>query len=1023
MPRATTRTRLSVEPLEAREVPALGLDTAYGIGGIASNPVSTKFMSAAASAAASGDRLVIAGNVVGQNPFGLGGEMAVTRLTSAGAADPQFGGGDGLATFGFDMLHIPSAVAVLPDGKVLVAGAATPFEGAPWDVFVVRLNADGNRDTSFGTGGEIGLDFGGGDSIRRMVVQTDGKILLAGSTSPPPGANYDPFTIPPDRLVLERLTAGGALDATFGTAGRVLGVVEPGPWMTGGLAVQPDGKVLVGGSITPSFADQVSGTPVYTEMTVLRFNSNGTLDAAFGSAGQAATSYGSFQLAYAKDMALLSDGRIVVGGDVNYGQAVLAWFSPAGSLLSQEQEPGAGGGLQGISDLIAMPQGGVEVLGTSGYGLLGGAALEYHPAPGSATNILQLNPGPGFWPSGGLALGMGGKLFVTGLKTGSQFSSPTDDYGYPLIVARLADPGITESPTTYVSWTSPLEVPTGTLTLQADVIPLLGGGTVMDGTLTFREGSTVLGTVSLYSNPWTPWLDWVPPPTVTLPPGDHTITAEYSGTYQWSASLATATFHFGQSTSVPVATGLAVSNTSPAPGELISLTGTVTRTDGGTPPATGYVTFYDGVTVLGTGTVLFGGAACFSTSMTAGTHSLSAAYSGDIGFDPATSGPVQVNVGLATSDVTLTTSIAAPVVGQPTTLTATVHTTNPGATLGGSVTFSDGVTILGTGAVGLDGRATLSVILPLGPRTLRAVYSGDAATLGSNSAPLALTVGRAPTATGVTFATDQVAVGQPVTVTATVSLLSGSAFPVGTVEFREGTRVLGTVALDGRGQAKLELTNLSKAFHSITAVYAGCSTCVGSMSAAAVVAVGNLTPVTTSTRLTASASAPVFGQDQTLTATVAGGTGSPPTGQVNFYDGSTKIGTASLSGGAATLVVRLNLGAHKLKAVYAGTTGFTGSTSSLLSQTVAKAPTTITLSLAPDGVTVRAQVLPGFTGSPIGSVTFKAGSVELGTAPVNGTGLATFKLALLKGTSRITAVYGGCSCYLGSTSVLIAVTT
>ncbi len=215
--RTTTQpTRLVLEALEAREVPAFGLDPAFGTGGLVLDPVGQVRFVSATAAVASGDKLVTAGTLVGSGLYGAGGDVAVVRLTATGAADPQFGGGDGLATFSFPTAHSVAAVAVLPDGKILVAGSVGseagsvgPADATPAsDMYVIRLNADGSRDTAFGASGEAQVDFGATDTLRRMVVQTDGKILLAGATATNTSTTIYPSATA--RMALARLTATGA---------------------------------------------------------------------------------------------------------------------------------------------------------------------------------------------------------------------------------------------------------------------------------------------------------------------------------------------------------------------------------------------------------------------------------------------------------------------------------------------------------------------------------------------------------------------------------------------------------------------------------------------------------------------------------------------------------------------------------------------------------------------------------------------------------------------------------------------
>jgi large repetitive protein len=177
-------------------------------------------------------------------------------------------------------------------------------------------------------------------------------------------------------------------------------------------------------------------------------------------------------------------------------------------------------------------------------------------------------------------------------------------------------------------------------------------------------------------------------------------------------------------------------------------------------------------------------------------------------------------------------------------------------------------------------------------------------------------------------------------------------------------------------------------------VYLGASTCDGSTSAAV--------------------AAPVFGQPQTLTARVTGATA----GRVDFFDGQNFIGSAAVNAsGAAALTFASNLGAHRYRAVFAATDAADTSASGWLSQSVAKATPTVTLSVAKDG-TVRASVRAPFGGAPIGTVTFKAGNVVLGTVSVDGNGVATFRPAgrVAPGRYQVTAVYSGSSCFLGTSS-------
>ena len=161
------------------------------------------------------------------------------------------------------------------------------------------------------------------------------------------------------------------------------------------------------------------------------------------------------------------------------------------------------------------------------------------------------------------------------------------------------------------------------------------------------------------------------------------------------------------------------------------------------------------------------------------------------------------------------------------------------------------------------------------------------------------------------------------------------------------------------------------------------------------------------------------------TATVSPSTA---TGTVTFKDGSKTLGTASISGGSASLIEsNLTVGAHSITAVYSGDTNDAGSVSNTVSQTVSKANTTISLasSLNPakskNTVTFTVNVaaaVPG-AGNPTGTITFKDTTTNktLGTGVVNSSGQATCSTSSLSVTTHsIVAVYGGDTNFNGSTS-------
>ncbi len=276
----------------------------------------------------------------------------------------------------------------------------------------------------------------------------------------------------------------------------------------------------------------------------------------------------------------------------------------------------------------------------------------------------------------------------------------------------------------------------------------------------------------------------------------------------------------------------------------------------------------------------------------------------------------------AATTTTLGSSPNPSTLGQSVTLTATV---SPSAATG-TVTFLDGSSSLGTTTVGAGGVAAFSTSsLAVGTHQLTATYNGDANYSPSTSPAVTQTVnsGATATTTSVTSSNNPSAYGQSVTFTASITPSSAT----GSVTFKDGTTTLGTITVV-KGQASLSTSSLAVGSHSITAVYSGDGTFAGSTSQPITQTVNK---ANTTTLLTSSPNPSKRGQTVTFTATVSP---SAATGTVQFLDGSTPLGTATLSNGQATFAAKLGLGTHSITAQYNGDNNYNGSTSAILTQTV-----------------------------------------------------------------------------------------
>jgi len=413
--------------------------------------------------------------------------------------------------------------------------------------------------------------------------------------------------------------------------------------------------------------------------------------------------------------------------------------------------------------------------------------------------------------------------------------------------------------------------------------------------------------------------------------------------------------------------------------------------------------------VLGTGTLAANVATFSYTFNTVGAHSLTAVYAGDANNTTSTSAAVAQTVNIKTTTTALTSSLNPSIVGQAVTLTATVAGTLPT----GTVTFKDGVTVLGTGTLAANVATFSYTFIASGAHSLTAVYAGDTNNTTSTSTAVAQSV-QYTTTTTLTSSANPAVAGQALALTATVA---GST-PTGTVTFKDGTTTLGTGTIVAN-VATLNYTFVSVGIHNLTAVYGGDANNAISTSAAVA---QTINIATSTTLLSASQNPAALGQAVALTATV---TGALPNGTVTFKNGATVLGTASIGAGYATLNYTFtSVGTYSLTAEYGGDTNNTASSSAAYALDV-KQPSSTTLSATPTSllagqfVTLSATVTAT---TPIGTVTFKDGVTTLGTtALTSGTATLSYAFATA-GVHSLTATYGGDTINVPSTSAVASVT-
>ena len=273
------------------------LDASFGTGGL----VVTDF--GPGSAAAQGVVVQPDGRIVvaGHSPVGLGNDFAVARYNADGTPDATFGTGGRVTTNVVGRTDLGRAVALAPGGKIVVAGRAEQSDGRGDDFALVRYNADGTPDASFGSGGVVTTDIAGGSQqANGVVVQPDGRIVVGGYSGRSTGT-FD--------FALARYNADGTLDAGFGTAGTAVTDLSGQDDFGEDLGLQPDGKLVVIGRRT-------SGT--LFDLALARYLPNGAPDTGFGAAGRVEVDFfgGSDQ---GQAVAVQPDGRIVGAGHARNG--------------------------------------------------------------------------------------------------------------------------------------------------------------------------------------------------------------------------------------------------------------------------------------------------------------------------------------------------------------------------------------------------------------------------------------------------------------------------------------------------------------------------------------------------------------------------------------------------------------------------------------------------------------------------------------------------------------------------------
>jgi uncharacterized delta-60 repeat protein len=386
----------------ARYNPDGSLDTTFGDGG----KVITDFgMTSTAQALAiqPNGKIVVAG-IVGEYPTS---DFALARYNRDGHLDLTFDG-DGLVTTDFfNGIDVGRGLVLQPGGRVVVAGTVFNSGSGKYNIALARYTSDGSLDQAFGNGGKVTTDpFGYGAGASAITLQTDGKLVVAG------GASASNFS---GGFALVRYNRDGSLDPTFGNGGKVLTDFVDSNSGAHAVAFQPAGGkiVAVGWATHPHAGYQI-------DFAAARYNSNGSLDESFAVDGKTTTDF------FCDDdsafgVAIQPDNKVVAVGYSGAGSG------PAFSLVRYPAQSAASPEPKLLSVTLTRS----TTPGGQNLNLLGALTLNAPAPPGGLTvtlsdNIAAAYPPPSVW----IPAGATSSCFVT-------IITPVNDTQVGNIVASL----------------------------------------------------------------------------------------------------------------------------------------------------------------------------------------------------------------------------------------------------------------------------------------------------------------------------------------------------------------------------------------------------------------------------------------------------------------------------------------------------------------------------------------------------------------------------------------------------------
>ena len=571
--------------------------------------------------------------------------------------------------------------------------------------------------------------------------------------------------------------------------------------------------------------------------------------------------------------------------------------------------------------------------------------------------------------------------------------------------------------TAEITLTTPSTSTSGqSVTLTATIATI--SGVVPTGTITFSAGGTVVGTGTVNS------AGVATLATSSLTAGLYTVTGSYSGDSNYAAGgsdTALLTVSAAAQVTPQVTLGLSPSIISLA--QSTTLTVAVSTQSGIVP--TGTISFSVAGIAVGSATLNSSGIATFVTTPLAATiYSVTATYSGDSTYASGSSNAASLTVNaVAKKTPVVTLGLSPSIITQSQSVGLTVAVSTQGGIVPtGTISFSVGGVTVGSATLNSSGIASYSTTPSAsGALAVVATYSGDSNYGAGNSNTASLTVNPGTKKTPVVtlgLSPSIITLTQPATLTVAVST-QGGVVPTGTISFSVAGVTVGSASLNGSGIATYSTTPNTTGSLAVTASYSGDSNYAAGGSNSTSLTVNPATKVIPTVTLGLSPSTITLAQSSSLTVAVSTQSGVVPTGTVSFIVAGVTVGSAALNGsGVATYVTTPSAaGSLSVVASYSGDSNYAAGGSNTASLTVnpgAKAVSTVTLGLSPSTInlsqsataTVAVSTQNGVV--PTGTVSFSVAGVTVGSAALNGSGVATYVTTpSAAGSLAVTASYSG----------------